>query len=301
MLHGATAHAGVEPEIELDPVFFYLGSFSTLDPLESDIIPGSTELRFVSVDPWQLELQLEGPIRRTTDGLELPLERLLDTHPEIPPEIVNLQPYIHDSGAGSQTARVISGDWLDLAMGLQAYLQPGDPPGTYEATLLARLLDDQGSPVTDHAQVTLEFDIAPWVHFIVKPLPDCEITVPEGGFVGESGIVLVTLGSNSDWILYVYALADLVRDGGSHTLPVTSLSVCSEEFSSRGGWRPRRSGCETVQMNPIALVVGSGPSPFTVAEEEIPIFVRFESAPPLPAGRYWTSLMFEATVDGFAP
>jgi hypothetical protein len=104
--------------------------------------------------------------------------------------------------------------------------------------------------------------------------------------------------SNTSWTLTVSGTADLIQEGDDdEILPLTSLSVCTDESS--GGERPWRSGCETVQLNPIVLAVSSEPPPFDVSVVETAVFVRFEGEPPLPWGRYGTSLVFEATANGY--
>lgn len=296
MLCGA-ASAEAEPEIRVSPSRFYVGSFSTIEPLQSDLIPGSTVVSLSVPDSWKLEILLEGPPRRTTDGLGLPLARLQETNPDVPPEFANLQSYVYNEGHGDDDWIDITGDWLDLAAGLETYLQPGDPAGSYEATLLLRLLDGDGNPTTDRVSMTMEFDIKPWVVFSTSVLPACEVHVVEGEFQGESAIVLVSVASNTAWSLSVRGTGDLVSESGG-ALPMAALSVCTEE-SGGGVWRPWRSECEVVQPNAVTLVVGDEPEPFLVTYEEIPVFLRFEGEPPLSAGRYGTSLEFEVTAMGF--
>ncbi len=287
---------GQAPELVIEPDFMYLGSFSTFDALGSDIYAGTSTMSVLSSEPWQVEVVLEGPIHRTMDGLELPLARIADTHPGVPAGVIDLQPYVYESGSGSADWYVMDGDWLELASGLEAYLDPGDPPGTYEVTMVARLLDAGGLPTTDYVTSTLQFDVQPWVS-LEDVLPDSYVGVPEGEFVGESPLTVVRIASNTSWSLAVRGTADLIREGDEdEVLPLTNLSVCTE---SVGGERPWRSGCETVQLDPIVLVVSSEPPPFDVSIVEIPVFVRFEGEPPLPWGRYGTSLVFEATANGY--
>ncbi len=284
--------------ISVDPSYHYLGSISTLSSLDSVLVAGTATMTIYSQEPWQLEVQLEGPMSRTSDGLELPLQRLSETHPGIPLEIVNLQPYIMDNGSGASQPFEIDGDWLDLASGLEAYLDPGDPPGTYEITMMSRVLDGDGNPVTDYVPLTMQFDIDRWVSFETSILPDAEISLPEGSVQGESPTVLVSLSSNTSWTLTAQGTGDLEMIGGEEMLSLDGLSVCTEETGGNRE-RPRRSECVAVQVDPVVLVEGEAPLPFTVAVEEIPVFLTYEGAPPLPSGRFGTSLLFEALVTGF--
>ena len=284
--------------ISIDPNYHYLGSISTLTSLDSVIVAGTTTITIYSPGPWQLEVQLEGPMSRTSDGLELPLQRLSETHPGIPLEIVNLQPYVIDNGSGASQPFEIDGDWLDLASGLEAYLDQGDPPGTYEITMMSRVLDGDGNPMTGYVHLTMQFDIDRWVSFETSILPDAEISLPEGSVQGESPTILVSLTSNTSWTLTVQGTGDLEMIEGEEVLALSGLSVCTEDAGGNGE-RPRRSGCETVQVDPVVLVEGEAPPPFMVALEEIPVFLRYVGAPPLPSGRFGTSLLFEALVTGF--
>jgi hypothetical protein len=283
--------------ISIDPSFHYLGSISTLSSLDSVLVAGTTTMTIYSPGPWQLEVQLEGPMSRTSDGLELPLQRLSETHPGIPLEIVNLQPYVIDNGSGASQPFEIDGDWLDLASGLEAYLDQGDPPGTYEITMLSRVLDGDGNPMTDYVPLTMQFDIDSWVSFETSVLPDAEISLPEGSVQGESPTILVSLTSNTSWTLTVEGTGDLEMIEGEEVLSLDGLSICTEDTGN--GERPRRSGCEAVQVDPVVLVEGEAPPPFMVAVEEIPVFLTYEGSPPLPSGRFGTSLLFEALVTGF--
>ncbi|MFH1689088.1 MAG: hypothetical protein ABIE42_02485 [Candidatus Eisenbacteria bacterium] len=285
----------------MDPPLVHLGSFSTLEPLESDLVSGTTDIVIISTEPWWLEVQVAGPIHRISDGLELPMERVPEAYPGIPDEIINLQPYIYNWASGSESPVIISGEWLELSTIVEAYLEPGDPPGTYEAVLFARLLDSDGSPVTGYETLTMQFDVEPWVDLVMTTLPDYEISVPDGTFEGEGDVVLVSLASNTSWVLSVRGTGDLLDEQGGGAIGVSALSVCGEEVGGGITRRPWRSGCETVQLSPTALAAGGEPDPFTVSLVEIPIFFRFEGEPPLPAGRYGASLVFEATANGFAP
>jgi hypothetical protein len=84
---------------------------------------------------------------------------------------------------------------------------------------------------------------------------------------------------------------------GEAVIPMDVMSACVVD---RGvGWRPQRSECETIENGPVALVVGEEPLPFSVTVQQIPVYIRFDGIPPLAAGRYGTSLAFEAEVVGF--
>lgn len=286
-----------EPTVEFQPAFFYIGNFSTLLPLESDMLSGTTVLRVLSDVSWQLELILEGPVRRTRDGLELPLSRVAVVHPEVPNEVVNLQPYIYTTRAGSEIPYEVEADWLRLATGLQAYLQIEDPPGTYELTVLARLLDPAGAPLTGYASCTLQFDLEPWVRFSPMALPACEVQVPDGGFMGESQTVMLNLLSNSSWRISVHAQSDLIGLEGGDVVPIDVLSACVVDDGKE--WRPQRSECETIQNGPVVLVVGEEPIPFTLAVQQIPVYLSFSGSEPLGAGWYGSSLVFEAEIVGY--
>jgi len=285
-----------EPTVEFDPPFFYIGSFSTLMPLQSDMLSGVTVLRVLSDVSWQLELILEGPIRRTLDGLELPLSRIAVVHPQVPNEVANLQPYIHTKRAGSEIPYEVEADWVRLATGLQAYLDLEDPPGTYELTVLARLLDLDGAPLTGYASCTLQFDVEPWISFSSMPLPACEVQVPDGGYAGESQTVVLSLITNSSWRILVHAQADLIGLDGGVVVPVDVLSACVVDIGKE--WRPQRSECETIQNGPVVLVVGEQPQPFSVTVQQIPVYLTYSGVELLGAGWYGTSLVFEAEVVG---
>jgi hypothetical protein len=61
------------------------------------------------------------------------------------------------------------------------------------------------------------------------------------------------------------------------------------------GIEPASSGYLSIGENPCTIAFGHPEGSPSGSLEEVPIVVRLESDIPLPAGRYWMTLVFEAS------
>ena len=182
-------------QLRFEPGTAYLGSFSTLDHLDSDVVPGGVSVGVISDGDWRLEVGMRSPLRRTADGLTLPTDRATGRPGTAESPIFSLEPRIVMSG--SATGEEALRDWRELARALEAYLDRADPPGRYEGTLFGRLLDSSGTPVTDYVSLSIQFDIAPWVQIVDRRVPDFTVPVLDGAHQGTSATESVRLVSNS--------------------------------------------------------------------------------------------------------
>ncbi|HVP15093.1 MAG TPA: hypothetical protein VMS88_06090 [Terriglobales bacterium] len=295
LLAAAPGPSAVAAELTWTPGFAYLGSFSTLDPLDTKVIPAQTAFHVRSDVDWQLEIRLGGPFRRTADGLTLPLERVPEGHPTVPAWIRGRVPFIAATGSGSPELRDLTHDWNEVTTALGDYLERGDPPGTYEGTLLTRLLGSSGEPSTDFVPVTIQFDVEPWVEIVRQDLPDFHVVLPDGLLDGASEEAVLSITSNSSWWLTVSG-EQAGRPVQATGFDVERLSLCVAAGSGLGSWRLLGPECQPVGMDPRPFVAGDAPQPFTVATGEIPVAMRFQTDQAIRAGTYGATVRFSAKV-----
>lgn len=291
-----------DPVLSADPAFFQVGSFSSRNPLQSETHPGSTDVHILSSGPWRLEIQLEGPMRRIPDGLELPLDRAARRLPGIAPELLDLQPSVFASGSGSPVDVPLTVDWLDLATGLQTYLDPYDPAGTYEVSLHGRLLDpDAGTALTDDVTVTMQFEIQPWAEFLAAGLPPYEIVLDGADPFGSGAVGVLSITGNAGWKLCCLHAGDLTAPDGGAVLAASDLKICLESTIPPDGWLPVQPGCRPVGEGPLDLAVCSANQDPGEHVHDVPFHLVYEGPEPPPAGRYRTMLEFEISVQGATP
>ena len=287
-------------QLRFEPAFAYLGTFSTLDPLNSDASPGRISLGIQADGDWRLEVRMREPLRRTSDGLALPTDRAPGASVSVPSPVFSLEPHVVLSGPGSSESGEVLHDWRELAKALEGYLDRGDPPGTYEGTLLGRLLDPSGAALTEYVSMSVQFDIAPWVQIVDHDVPDFSVPVLDGALEGESPTATVRLVSNSSWTLLVSG--GLERESRSQGIAFDpdGLSACAlTEGQAR--WRVLRPGCVPLGPEPQSFIVGDAPQPFSVSNEEIPVVIRFRTEQAVPAGAYGAAVSFTAKVGQSPP
>ena len=292
--------SAIAAQLRFEPGSGYLGSFSTLDPLESDVAPGRISVRVQSDVDWRLEVRMREPLRRTADGLVLPTERAPGARGAGPSPIFSLEPHVALSGPASRGSDSVLRDWHELAKALEDYLDRNDPPGTYEGTLLGRLLDSSGDPLTDYVALSIQFDIAPWVEIVDHDVPDFSVPVTDGALEGESPTAAVRLVSNSSWTLLVSGGQEPGPRNHGIGFDPGGLSACAlTEGQAR--WRLLRPGCVPLGPEPQAFIAGDAPRPFSLSNEEIPVVIRFRTAQAIPAGAYGATVRFTARVGQSPP
>lgn len=287
-------------QLRFVPGFAHLGTFSTLDPLDSAVSPGGISVGILSDEDWRLEVRMREPLRRTADGLALPTDRAPGASVSAPSPIFSMEPHVVLSGTRSSESGEVLRDWRGLAEALEGYLNRGDPPGTYEGTLLGRLLDPSGSPLTDYASLSVQFDIAPWVQIVDHDLPDFSVPVLDGALEGESPTAAVRLVSNSSWTLLVSGGQGPGPRNQGIAFDSGGLSACALT-EGQAGWRLQSPGCVQLGPEPQSLIVGDAPQPFTVSIEEIPVVIRFRTGQAVPAGAYGAAVRFTARVGQSTP
>ena len=287
-------------QLRFEPGTAYLGTFSTLDPLDSDVSLGRVSVGIQSGEDWRLEIRLREPLRRTADGLTLPTDRAPGSSGSVPPPIFSPGPHIVLSGSASSESGGGVRDWLEVAKALEEYLDRGDPPGTYEGTLLGRLLDSSGSPLTEYVSLSIQFDIAPWVQIVDHDIPDFSVPVLDGALEGESPTAAVRLVSNSSWVLLVSGGQGPEPRNQGIAFDPGGLSVCAlTEGQAR--WKLLGAGCVPLGSEPQSFIAGDAPQPFSISNEEIPVVIRFQTKHAVPAGVYGAAVRFTARVGQSPP
>ena len=286
-------------QLRFEPGYAHLGSFSTLDPLDSDVSPGRISVGIQSDGDWRLEVRMREPLRRIADGLALPTDRAPGSGVSEPSPIFSLEPHVVLSGPGSSDSSEVLHDWRELAKALEEYLDRGDPPGTYEGTLVARLVDPSGSPLTDYVSLSIRFDLEPWVQIVDRDAPDISVPVLGGALEGESPAAAVRLMSNSSWTLLVSGGQE--SESRNHGIALDGgLSACAlTEGQTR--WRLLRPGCVPLGPEPQSFIAGEAPQPFSVSNDEIPVVIRFRTERAVPAGAYRAAVRFTAKVGQSPP
>lgn len=125
----STPGLGRAAQLRFEPGFAYLGSFSTLDPLDSALSPGKISVRIQADRAWRLEIRFREPLRRTADGLALPTARTHGAAGSIATSIFSLQPHVVLSGSGSREPGEVFREWGELTKAVEDYLERGDPRG----------------------------------------------------------------------------------------------------------------------------------------------------------------------------
>ena len=288
----STPCSGRAAELRFEPSSAHLGSFSTLNPLESAVSPAKISVRIQADRPWRLEVRLREPLRRIDDRLALPTTRVRNS-PAISAPTFTLEPRVIMSGPGTRgSAEVL--EWRDLAKAVEAYLELADPPGTYQGTLVGRLLDSSGAPLTGPVSMSIQFDVARWVEIVDDDVPEFSVAVGDETIDSESPMAAVRLISNTSWTLFISG--DPARPPHKAVaLAPGTLTACAP-IDGPGGWRPLKSGCAPLGVEPVALVTGEAPPPFSVSNQEIPIVVRYRTARSVPAGAYGAAVRFTAKI-----
>lgn len=227
------------------------------------------------------------------DGLALPHAR--------PPrgaviQLISLEPHVVLLGGGSRDNVEQLRELRELPKAVEAYLERGDPPGIYQGTLLARLLDTSGAPLTAYVSMSIQFEVARWVEIVDHDVPDFSVAVRDEVLDAESPLAAVRLVSNTSWTLFVSGErkpeSRKKRDDG---FALSSLSACAPTDGA-GSWRLLESACVPLGAEPRALIAGEAPPPFTVSNQEIPIVVRYRTPRSIPAGAYGAAVRFTARI-----
>ncbi len=287
-------------ELRFEPGVAYLGSFSTLDPLDSDVSRDGISVELQSDADWRLEVRMTSPPHRTADGLALAPNRAPGSRSSSRPPGFSLEPQILMFGQGANRSGEVRRDWRGLARALEDYLDRGDPPGSYEVTLAGRLLDAAGGPLTDYTSLSIRFDVVPWVQIVDRRIPDFAVMVLDGALEGVSPSQTVRLVSNSSWSLLVSGGQEVEARAPKCVVHPGELSACAQA-DGQTRWRPFGPGYVPLGQEPQSLVVGDAPEPFSVADEIVPIVIRFHTENFIPAGRYGAALCFTARVGQPSP
>jgi hypothetical protein len=282
--------------LEVEPVFCDLGYLSLDTPLDSEIRAGTTHLRVVSSVDWQIEILMPAAPRRLDNG-----GQTLGVRHPVPPTLIpeglfSLQPCVVAAGRSSDHPQQIKLDWREVASALERILDPLTPPGTYQASLLVRLIDGQGRSLADCLTTTVQFDIAGWVR-MSEEIPPVEMNLDGASLVGEvfiSNVTSILMTGNTAWQLSVAQAGEMVSEDGRTEIPRASLTVSVPREIPGGESKVVPPGSLGVDGDLVTVYIeDSAPDP-DGNFAEIPVVVRLDSDEPLPAGRYRLTLVFEA-------
>jgi hypothetical protein len=272
---------------EVQPPEILLGQFSAADPIQNGLLPGETTVSIQSSEPWELFVTLQEPVRRLSDGLELPLERIQEIFADVPPQLMNFAPARFDYGPGSTELQEWHYDWQLVQMRLVEFLVRSDPPGIFRTVLQLDLLARDGAQLAQPIQVVFEFEILPWV---LISLPDYDLICSvsdEGDAFSEPYPVHVS--SNAQWDMQVTCsenLSDIDSDR------FAELSRLSWMIWQGADWESMLPDFVPVLTTPQLAAHGNAPPPFTIFEADIPIQTHFDNMGFLYSGNFGTDFTF---------
>jgi hypothetical protein len=245
---------------------------------------------------WQIEILMPVAPRRVDDsGQPLGLRRPIPPSP-IPEGLFALRPCIVAAGPPSERWHELEVDWREVGSALERILDPLTPPGTYQASLLARLVDREGRALTDCVGATVRFDIAGWVR-MSEEIPPVEITFDGGDLVGqvfESCVTSILMTGNTAWQLDVAQAGMLTSEDGQTEIPRASFTVSVPRAGPGDESQAAQPGTLALDGNPLTIYAEDSAPSGDEGFLEIPVVVRVDSDEPLPAGRYRLTLVFEA-------
>ena len=293
--------AFAEVGLQVEPEIILGGRFSTMNPDDSEITLGSTEMRVLSTDEdWRLYVTVLEPLRRVRDGFELPVQRFRELFPDIPDELMDFQPHkLKENPAGSEWY-VKSQDWQPFQEALQDYLQESDPPGIYRTSLRFELMSHQDTLLTAPVEIEVEFEL---LESATIEIMTQEIIV-EVGFNGsnqghgESFLIPVLVRSNTSWILKLRGTQEFAtNESGQIPLELLSARVDDEPGQE---WNAHLLDFEPLSQTPIMVASGLAPEPFSIVETIVPL--QFACDVPITVfwGRYFTEIELTIEAEGGA-
>jgi hypothetical protein len=289
--------AGARPDalaavgLQVTPPIVIGGRFSAIDPEKSEITVGSTELRILSTEEdWRLYVTVLEPLRRVSDGLELPVQRFHALFPDLPNELLNFQPHKLLEKAAAPIWYVKEQDWQTFQEALQDYLEETDPPGTYRTYLRFELTNTQDVSLTEPVEISVEFDLleGATVEFLTSEI------VVEVGYEdsdqghGESFLIPVLVRANTSWELRLRGTEDYIN-GESGQIPLEMLSARVEP-DPEAEWQALLIGFEPLSLIGLAVASGTEPLPFTITEATIPLQFAGDVPSTIHSGSYETDV-----------
>ena len=287
-----------EPQLQVDPAYTFVGEYCSLMPERSVLTVGETSLRVMSEEhDWQVYLTLMEPLRRVSDGLELPVERFTQFFRDlIPGEIPSFQRYQLTEGEAGTEWHEEEYDWQGLQQGLSDFLLETDPPGRYQTQLRFELTDDTDSTIANPVLVTAEFDLVS-AATVELPEPDVAFDVSFAGNQseghGESYLVPTVVRANCPWTLSVHSL-DAQATGEFGALPPEAIMV-RVEISSDGSWQSALPDYLPIEQGRMTAATGYAPPAFTISETIVPL--QFSGDVPISVHSGTYDMGFEIIVE----
>lgn len=272
---------------EVQPTEILLGQFSAADPIQNGLLPGETTVSIQYSEPWDLFVTLQEPVRRLSDGLELPLDRIQEIFSDVPPQFANYAPARFDYGPGSAELQEWRYNWQLVQMRLVEFLEQSDPPGIFRTILRLELLARDGAPLADPIQVVFEFEILPWVQ-ISLPGYDLICNVSDEG-IAFSEPYPVHVRSNAQWDMHVTSSENLIDTENGRPAELSRLSWMIWQDAD---WESMLPDFVPVSTSPQHAAHGNSPLPFTIFDAEIPIQIQFDNTGFLYSGNFGSDFMF---------
>ena len=249
-------------------------------------------MRVLSGEPWNLYVRLAQPIRRVSDNLELPIERVRQFFPDLS-EFCAYTPVRLESGNGGTRDQVIEYHWQLVEDRISQFLDPADPPGMYRFSVTVEL---QGSDAISRGHavtMVMEFTVLPQVSVeLVNPNFDCTVDPP--GLPSESEPYYVLVRGNAPWVLEMQFGGELTRGDAGGELNRDRLMW---QVGAGSDWESYLPAYTPVGSGAVVAARGSSPPPFTLVEALIPLQFRVETASTTLAGIYGSEVKFTVRAD----
>jgi hypothetical protein len=281
-----------QPTLEIEPRLISLGSFSALSPAENAPNPGTTTIHIHSDVPWSLQATLIQPMRRVSDNLELPLERVRQYFPDLA-QLCNYVAVQMDYGPGGSDTQVLEFDWQLAQARIAQYLDSADPPGTYRFSVRIELTDRTNEGLAVPINLVVEFTILPYVALSL-PNPNITVQVEELGQAAESDVYYVTVKSNTAWVLDMQMGSGPAHVKGPYQLDGNQVMW---QVGSGDDWETYLPMYIPVGAGTAVAARGSAPPPLTLSEAVIPFQLKVQTDRITIAGTYSADIKFGVHAD----
>jgi hypothetical protein len=278
--------------LDVDPQLARLGSFSAQNMAGSAPNLGTTTMRVQSAEPWILYVRLAQPIRRVTDNLELPIERVRQYFPDLS-DFCAYNPVRLESGTGGAREQILEYHWQLVEDRISQFLDPADPPGTYRFSVTVDLQGTEAVSRGHAVTMVMEFTVLPQVSVeLVNPNFDCTVDPP--GLPSESEPYYVLVRGNAPWVLEMQFGGELTRGDAGGELNRDRLMW---QVGAGSDWESYLPAYTSVGSGAVVAARGASPPPFTLVEALIPLQFRVETASTTLAGIYGSEVKFTVRAD----
>lgn len=270
-----------------------LGSFSATDPSDNLWTAGATQFRFQSEIPWELVGRLTEPVRRVSDGLELPMERVRTLFHDVGEEFASFEYFVIDYGQGLVLEnQAVEFGWEVLQLRVADFIEAGDPPGVYRTTVDFALRDRVGERISDRLIVLFEFEILSWIE-VELPQAGLQLIVTDQNLPAHADPLSIQVRSNAAWQFRLTWSSDLIDLISGETIATRFVDW---KIAANEGYQTLIPDFVPVSIVSVEVASADAPEPFSISEMSIPVEIQCDALGLMAGGNYGADFSADVSV-----